>query len=55
MEAIVRDLDLTEIINGEEIMGHSPFGRHQDMAANLFVVMRQHVRKNHLGKLLFSL
>ncbi|WP_420264509.1 Uma2 family endonuclease [Candidatus Magnetominusculus dajiuhuensis] len=54
MEAIVSDLDLTEIINGEEIMGPSPFGRHQDVAANLFDIMRQHVRKNHLGKLLFS-
>ncbi|MBF0320856.1 MAG: hypothetical protein HQL01_13740 [Nitrospirae bacterium] len=29
METPERDFDLTEIINGEEIMGPSPFSRHQ--------------------------
>ncbi|KWT91771.1 Uma2 family endonuclease [Candidatus Magnetominusculus xianensis] len=48
------DLDLTEIINGEEVMGPSPFGRHQDVAANLYDILRQHVKKHSLGKLFFS-
>ncbi len=51
METTITDLDLTEIINGEEIMGPSPFGRQQDAAANLVDIMRQYVRKNHLGNL----
>jgi Uma2 family endonuclease len=54
VETIVRDLDLTEIINGQEVMGPGPFGRHQDVAANLYDIIRQHVRKNSLGKLFFS-
>ncbi|KWT84066.1 Uma2 family endonuclease [Candidatus Magnetominusculus xianensis] len=48
------DLDLTEIINGEEVMGPSPFGKHQDIAANLFDILRQHIKKNDLGKVYFS-
>jgi Uma2 family endonuclease len=54
METIVRDLDLTEIINGEEVMGPGPFGRHQDVAANLYDIVRQHIKKHNLGKLYFS-
>ncbi|MCG6553929.1 MAG: Uma2 family endonuclease [Candidatus Magnetominusculus sp. LBB02] len=54
MQTIVRDLDLTEIIDGEEIMGPSPFGRHQDAAASLFDIINRHVRQNNLGKLFFS-
>jgi Uma2 family endonuclease len=54
METLERDLDLTEIINGEEVMGPSPFRRHQDIAANLYDIMRQHVKKNNLGKLYYS-
>ena len=54
MQTITRDLDLTEIIDGEEIVGPSPFGRHQNVAANLYDIVRQHIKKHDLGKLYFS-
>ncbi|MBF0465668.1 MAG: Uma2 family endonuclease [Nitrospirae bacterium] len=54
METIERDLDLTEIINGEEIMGPSPFIHHQNISANLYDIIRQHIKKHNLGKLFFS-
>ncbi|MBF0458382.1 MAG: Uma2 family endonuclease [Nitrospirae bacterium] len=54
METLERDLDLTEIINGEEIMGPSPFRRHQVVSENLYDIIRRHVRKNKLGKLHYS-
>ncbi|KWT94633.1 Uma2 family endonuclease [Candidatus Magnetominusculus xianensis] len=50
METLVRDFDLTEIINGEEIMGPSPFRKHQAVSANLFDIIRSHVKRNNLGK-----
>ncbi|WP_444549948.1 Uma2 family endonuclease [Candidatus Magnetomonas plexicatena] len=53
-ETVLTDLDLTEIINGEEMMGPSPFFKHQDIAANLYNILNQHIRKNKLGKLFFS-
>lgn len=49
-----RDFDLTEIINGEEIMGPSPFDRHQDIVFNIADVIRRHVRANNLGKVYLS-
>ncbi|MEO5358817.1 MAG: Uma2 family endonuclease [Nitrospirota bacterium] len=50
----MQDLDLTEIINGEEIMGPSPFGKHQDAVFNLAYNMRHYIEKHHLGKLSIS-
>ncbi|MBF0618490.1 MAG: Uma2 family endonuclease [Nitrospirae bacterium] len=49
MQTIERDLDLTEIINGEEIMGPSPFGKHQNIVGNLYALIRQYVKKNNTG------
>jgi Uma2 family endonuclease len=50
-----RDLDLTEIINGEEIMGPSPFGKHQDIVGNLYDIIRRHVKTaTALGKVYLS-
>ncbi|MEO5356991.1 MAG: Uma2 family endonuclease [Nitrospirae bacterium YQR-1] len=54
MRTIERDFNLTEIINGEEVMGPSPFRRHQDIATNLYDIIRQHIKKNNNGKLYFS-
>ncbi|QWR76233.1 Uma2 family endonuclease [Candidatus Magnetomonas plexicatena] len=54
MQTIERNFDLTEIINGEEIMGPSPFRRHQNIAANLYDIVRQHIKKHNLGRLYFS-
>ncbi|MEO5356171.1 MAG: Uma2 family endonuclease [Nitrospirae bacterium YQR-1] len=53
-ETLVTVLDLTEIINGEEIMGPSPFFKHQDIVGNLYNIIRHHVKTNELGKVLLS-
>ncbi|MBF0319890.1 MAG: Uma2 family endonuclease [Nitrospirae bacterium] len=54
METIARDFDLTEIINGEEIMGPSPFGKHQDIIMNIIRTILFHLQKNDVGKLCVS-
>ncbi|MBF0463942.1 MAG: Uma2 family endonuclease [Nitrospirae bacterium] len=54
MQTFETDLDLTEIINGEEIMGPSPFFKHQDIVGNLYEIIRHHVKTNKLGKVLLS-
>ncbi|QWR78913.1 Uma2 family endonuclease [Candidatus Magnetomonas plexicatena] len=46
---IERDFDLTEIINGEEIVAPSPFGKHQHIVGNLYALVRQYVKKNNIG------
>ncbi|MBF0464519.1 MAG: Uma2 family endonuclease [Nitrospirae bacterium] len=51
---IEKDLDLTEIINGEEIMGPSPFTRHQRIVFNLADILRHYVKKNNLGEVCLS-
>ncbi|MBF0467244.1 MAG: Uma2 family endonuclease [Nitrospirae bacterium] len=53
-QTLDRDFDLTEIINGVEVMGPSPFGKHQDISSNIFSEIDRHVRKNKLGKVLYS-
>ncbi|KWT78234.1 Uma2 family endonuclease [Candidatus Magnetominusculus xianensis] len=45
-------LDLTEIINGVEITGPSPFGKHQRIAANIFRLLDRFVEP--LGSVYFS-
>jgi Uma2 family endonuclease len=50
----IRDFDLTEIINGVEIMAPSPFIKHQDISGNLNEIIRQYIKKNKLGKLYYS-
>ncbi|WP_420264433.1 Uma2 family endonuclease [Candidatus Magnetominusculus dajiuhuensis] len=54
MQTLEADLDLTEIINGEEIMGPSPFGKHQRIVFNLADIMRHYVIKNGLGEVCLS-
>ncbi|MEO5361450.1 MAG: Uma2 family endonuclease [Nitrospirota bacterium] len=49
-----RDFDLTEIINGEEVMGPSPFGKHQDISSNLNYIIHHYVKTNKLGKVYYS-
>ncbi|WP_444550782.1 Uma2 family endonuclease [Candidatus Magnetomonas plexicatena] len=54
MQTIEVDLDLTEIINGEEIMGPSPFGIHQRVSSNLNYIIHHYVKTNDLGQVYYS-
>ncbi|MEO5359238.1 MAG: Uma2 family endonuclease [Nitrospirota bacterium] len=54
MQTLETDLDLTEIINGEEIMGPSPFGKHQDVVLKLVKIILFYLEKNDVGKLCLS-
>ncbi|MEO5358600.1 MAG: Uma2 family endonuclease [Nitrospirae bacterium YQR-1] len=54
MEALERDYDLTEIIDGEEIMGPSPFGKHQKIASKIARKIFSYTETNKLGELYFS-
>ncbi|MBF0459657.1 MAG: Uma2 family endonuclease [Nitrospirae bacterium] len=49
-----RDLDLTEIINGEEVVSPSPFSKHQRIVLNLIDIIRRHVKTNNLGQVYLS-
>ncbi|MBF0321069.1 MAG: Uma2 family endonuclease [Nitrospirae bacterium] len=49
-----RDLDLTEIINGEEVVSPSPLRKHQEIVKRLNRVIDRHVEANGLGKFYFS-
>ncbi|MBF0321312.1 MAG: Uma2 family endonuclease [Nitrospirae bacterium] len=51
---IERDFDLTEIINGEEVVSPSPFTKHQRIISNLFRIIDRHVEANKLGKVYLS-
>ncbi|MCI4624848.1 MAG: Uma2 family endonuclease [Candidatus Magnetoovum sp. WYHC-5] len=52
--SLSRDFDLTEIINGKEVMGPSPFFKHQDVVFNLGFILKAYVKKNNLGKVSIS-
>ncbi|MBF0486714.1 MAG: Uma2 family endonuclease [Nitrospirae bacterium] len=52
--ALERDLDLTEIINGEEVVSPSPFRKHQEIVKRLNRIIDRHVELNGLGELYFS-
>ncbi|MBF0463463.1 MAG: Uma2 family endonuclease [Nitrospirae bacterium] len=54
MQTIERDLDLTEIINGEEIMGPSPFIRHQKIVSRIASKIFSYIETNGLGELYLS-
>ncbi|KWT86071.1 Uma2 family endonuclease [Candidatus Magnetominusculus xianensis] len=54
METQVLDFDLTEIIDGVEVIGYSPFGRHQAVCMRIVDVILHHLRKNRTGNLYFS-
>jgi Uma2 family endonuclease len=49
-----RDLDLTEIINGEEVMTPSPLWIHQEISGNLFRKIDSHVEQRGLGRVYYS-
>lgn len=53
-QAIQSDFDLTEIINGEEIMSPSPLAKHQHISRNLFDEMNQFVKTKKLGETYYS-
>ncbi|KJU82776.1 restriction endonuclease [Candidatus Magnetobacterium bavaricum] len=53
-QTLERDFDLTEIINGVEVMGPSPFGRHQSISSNIYDLIRQHIKKTKTGKVFYS-
>ncbi|MEO5360785.1 MAG: Uma2 family endonuclease [Nitrospirota bacterium] len=51
---LTRDYDLTEIIDGVEVMGPSPFMKHQDISSNLYGIIWNYVKANGLGKVFYS-
>lgn len=46
--------DLTQIINGEEIMSPSPKSAHQLAAGELYLLLASHVKKYKLGRVFFA-
>ena len=51
---IWQDWDLSQIINGEEIMSPSPKTPHQRVLRNLYRALDRHIVEKDLGELLFS-
>ncbi|MCI4625885.1 MAG: Uma2 family endonuclease [Candidatus Magnetoovum sp. WYHC-5] len=49
-----KDFDLTEIINGVEVMAASPLGKHQRTVRNLYDILRQYTKKHKRGELFFA-
>ncbi|WP_420265886.1 Uma2 family endonuclease [Candidatus Magnetominusculus dajiuhuensis] len=54
METLERDLDLTEIVNGEEVVGPSPFGMHQGISGKLYLKIAAFVLMKDLGQVYYS-
>ncbi|KJU83496.1 restriction endonuclease, partial [Candidatus Magnetobacterium bavaricum] len=54
VRTLERDFDLTEIINGVEVMGPSPFRKHQSISKNIYDIISPYVKKNKLGTVYFS-
>ncbi|MEO5359675.1 MAG: Uma2 family endonuclease [Nitrospirota bacterium] len=54
MDTLERDFDLTQIINGEEVVGPSPFGKHQKISQRILWIVLSHVRNNDLGDVFYS-
>ncbi|MCI4625782.1 MAG: Uma2 family endonuclease [Candidatus Magnetoovum sp. WYHC-5] len=51
---IEKDFDLTEIINGVEIMSPSPFRKHQKVILNLVFIIKSYVKQHNLGEVNIS-
>lgn len=51
---IDRSFDLTEIINGEEIMAPSPFSKHQRIVARLYNLFQRFNSEKNLGEVFIS-
>jgi Uma2 family endonuclease len=49
-----RDFDLREIIEGVEYVAPSPFGIHQKIVQNLFLVFNKFLEKNPIGEIYIS-
>ncbi|MBF0590701.1 MAG: Uma2 family endonuclease [Nitrospirae bacterium] len=49
-QTLERDFDLTEIINGVEVMGPSPFGKHQRISMRIVRRIILHLENNKLGE-----
>ena len=55
LETIVEtDFDLTQIINGEEVMSSAPFRYHQYIISNLYDELKPFVKKNRFGTIELS-
>ncbi|MBF0538664.1 MAG: Uma2 family endonuclease [Nitrospirae bacterium] len=53
-QTLERDFDLTEIINGVEVMGPSPFGKHQNISMRIVRRIILHLENNKLGTVFYS-
>ncbi|KJU86293.1 restriction endonuclease [Candidatus Magnetobacterium bavaricum] len=53
-QTLGKDFDLTEIINGVEVMGPSPFGKHQDISRRIYDRISQFVRDKRLGVVFYA-
>ncbi|MBF0567152.1 MAG: Uma2 family endonuclease [Nitrospirae bacterium] len=49
-----KDFDLTEIINGEEVMTPSPFGKHQKVIQKIAWEILSYLKKHDLGELYWA-
>lgn len=47
-------LDLSEMINGESIIGPSPFCQHQNISRALFSSIDKYLQENPLGKVFYA-
>ncbi|MEO5359259.1 MAG: Uma2 family endonuclease [Nitrospirota bacterium] len=54
METLKSCIDLTEIIDGEEIVGPGPFRRHQRTSGNLYNIICNYVKARDLGQVYYS-
>jgi len=54
LEKIKSDFDLSEIINGEEVMSPSPFINHQKIVSKIFLEISKFLEKNNLGGIYIS-
>ncbi len=54
ISVIEKDFDLREIIDGEEYILNSPFGRHQRISQKLDYIVYSYVLRNKLGEVYYS-
>jgi Uma2 family endonuclease len=50
----ITDFDLSQIVNGEEIMGPSPMGVHQKIVGTLHLIFADIAKKNNSGEVFIS-
>ncbi len=54
VEHIIHTNELSETINGEEIMGSSPFKKHQKVVSNIYFEIRKFLEKQKIGEIFLS-